>query len=62
MLISRVHFDFFFHQKKRHYKLGDYKKIYRQSWKKKFIAGEVGKNKQTKKTKPEMLGTPTPPS
>ncbi len=49
MLITGVHFDFFFHQKKRNYQLGDYKNIYRQS---QLLSGEIAKNKQTnKKTK-----------
>ncbi len=49
MLISGVYFDIFFHQKKRNYKLGDYKKFYRQS---QLRSGEIAKN--------EMLGTYLP--
>ncbi len=57
MLISGVHSDIF-PQKKRNYKLGDYKQNYRQS---QLCSGEIETNKQTnKRNKNEMLGTPPP--
>ncbi len=52
MLTNGVHFDFFFHQKKRNYKLGDYKKLYRQS---QLRSGEIEKQKTH-----ESLGTYPP--
>ena len=53
MLISGVHFQFFYHQKMRNNKLGDYKKIYRQSQLRSGVIENKNKN--------EMLGTPYPP-
>ncbi len=50
MLISGVHFEFFFHQKKRNYKLSDYKKFYRRS---QLRFGEI-----TKKRNVGYLPTP----
>ncbi len=56
MLISGVHLYFFFHQKKRNYKLGDYKKEISQ----KSVAFQRNRKKKRKKKVVPTYPTPNP--